>query len=133
MNLNEEQKNQLRAVAEKYKIRLFVLFGSTATGKTHKTSDADIAYLSARALTIREEAEIIIALSPILKNNRIDLVNLHRAPPLLLYAITKDGKTLYATDPLEFYGLCAYAFKRYIEAKPLFRLKNERLKLALNI
>ena len=133
ISLNQEQKNQLQIIAKKYDIKLFVLFGSQATGKTHKTSDADVAYSSERFLTLREEAEIMIGLAPILKNNRIDLVNIRTASPLLLFAITKNGEALYEAKSLEFSSLCAYAFKRYVEAQPLFQFKYEKLKLALGI
>jgi len=105
-----------------------VLFGSSVTGKTHKESDVDIAYLSTKNLGIREEAQMMLDLNPILKSQRIDLVNIHLAPPLLLYAISDNGQVLYQTNPLNFYELRAYAFKRYVEAKPLFELKERRLK-----
>ena len=111
---------------------MLLQFGSSVTGKPHKESDADIAYLSRRNLTIREEAEIIIRLMPVLKNKNIDLVNIHMASPLLLYALARDGRVIYESSPFEFYNLRAYAFKRYVEAKPLFELKAERMKINVN-
>ena len=120
-------------MAKKYGLKLFVLFGSSITGKTHKESDIDVAYLGTQNLTIREEAKIMISLAPILKNKNVDLINIHMAPPLLLYAIAKNGKVLYASNPLEFYRLRAYAFKRYIENKPLFELKQKKLLIELNL
>jgi len=133
MEITPEEKIKLEKLAAKYELELLVLFGSAVTGKTHKESDADVAYLSKKPLTLREESEMSVALQPILKNRTIDLVNIRMAPPLLLYAITDHGKILYQSDPLVFYELRAYAFKRYIEAEPLFELKKQRLKALLNI
>jgi len=131
--LDQQQNSELEQLAKKYGITLLLLFGSTVKGQTHKESDADVAYLSKKPLTLREESEMSVALQPILKNRTIDLVNIRMAPPLLLYAITDHGKILYQSDPLVFYELRAYAFKRYIEAEPLFELKKQRLKALLNI
>jgi len=133
MEITPEEKIKLEKLAAKYELELLVLFGSAVTGKTHKESDADVAYLSKKPLTLREESEMSVALQPILKNRTIDLVNIRMAPPLLLYAITDHGKVLYQSDPLVFYELRAYAFKRYIEAEPLSELKKQRLKALLNI
>src|SRR3989344_1573529 len=128
IKLTEKETKELGAVAEKHGLKLLVLFGSSATGKTHKESDIDVAYLAKKDLELSEEARLIIELMPILKSQSVDLVNIHLAPPLLLYAISDHGQVLYQADPLNFYELRAYAFKRYVEAKPLFELKERRLK-----
>lgn len=128
IELSQKQKDGLKKIAEKYELKLLVLFGSSATGKTHKESDVDVAYLAEKNLELGDEARLIIELVPALKSKLVDLVNIHLAPPLLLYAITDHGQVLYQTNPLSFYELRAYAFKRYVEAKPLFELKEQRLK-----
>ena len=133
IKLGEKENKKLKEFAGEYGIELLLLFGSQVDGKTHKESDADVAYMSKKPLTIREESELMVKLQPVLKNNKVDLVNIHTAPPLLLYAITNRGSVLYQSDPLAFYQLRAYAFKRYVEAEPLFELKEQRLKALLNI
>ncbi|HEY4495676.1 MAG TPA: nucleotidyltransferase domain-containing protein [Candidatus Paceibacterota bacterium] len=132
IKLSGKEKIELQKVAEKYHLRLLLVFGSAVTGRTHKESDLDVAYLSARALTIREEAELIVAIGPILKNNCVDLANISLAPPLLLYALAQNSEILYELNPFEFYNLRAYAFKRYIEAAPIFQLQAERAKIKMN-
>lgn len=119
--------DKIKGLAEKYELKLLLQFGSSVTGKMHKESDVDVAYLSSRELSLREEASFVIELMPILKNKFIDIVNIHKAPPLLLYAISRQGKILYQATPTKFHEFRAYAFKRYIEAKPLFELMEERL------
>src|SRR3989338_1817513 len=125
--LDQQQNSELKKLTAKYALELLVFFGSSVTSNTHKESDADVAYLSKKPLKLMEEAELAVKLQPILKNRTIDLVNIHMAPPLLLYAISNYGQVLYQSHPLKFYELRAYAFKRYVEAMPLFKLQEERI------
>lgn len=119
--LTLHQKKTIESIARKYDIDLFVLFGSRAIGRAHAQSDTDIAYRSRLPLPLDREARLILDLSAVFGTEDIDLVNLSAAPPLLYYAIFKDGTPLYEREPLTFASYAAYAFKRYIEAKPLFR------------
>lgn len=124
--LNKDKK-LLKKIAQKYFLELLLLFGSQASKIIHKESDFDVAYLNERDLTLEEEAELIIRLSPIFKSENIDLVNLKKAPPLLFYAIFENCEILYEKEPLIFANLRAYAFKKYIETKPLYKIKFQRL------
>lgn len=122
------EKKLIEKIAERYSLDLLLLFGSRATGKIYKGSDFDVAYLSKKELGLQKEAELIIELAPIFGSENIDLVNLKKAASLLFYAITKNCKVVYAKDPLIFPTLRAYAFKKYIETKPLYEEKFKRLK-----
>jgi len=117
------EEKSVKKIAQRYKLELILLFGSRISGKAYKGSDFDIAYLSKKDLTLDEEAKLIIELSPIFKSENIDLVNLKKAPPLLFYAITKDCQVFYEKGSLIFPMLRAYAFKKYIETKPLYIAK----------
>ncbi len=110
---------------------MILLFGSRITGQIYKGSDFDVAYLSKKGLNLEDEAKLIIDLSLIFKSENIDLVNLKKASPLLFYAIFKNCQVVYESDPLIFHSLRAYAFKKYIETKPLYYDKFERLKKKL--
>lgn len=121
-------------IVKKYSLKLLLLFGSQATGKTHKESDFDVAYLSEQELTIEEEGRFILDLMPELKiadERLINLVNIKRASPLLFHSMTSNCKVLFAEDNLIFPTLRAYALKKYMETTPLFRLKELRLRRAL--
>lgn len=122
-----KEKKLLQKIAQKYLLELILLFGSRAFKKNHKESDFDIAYLAKKDLNLNEEAKLIIELSPIFKSENIDLVNLKKAPPLLFYAITKECQVLFESKPLIFASLRAYAFKKYIETKPLYEEKFKRI------
>jgi len=121
-------------IANKYELKLLLLFGSQITGKTHKESDFDIAYLGKKILTIEDEGRLILDLMPALNvtdERLINLVNIKKASPLLFYAMTSKCKVLFAEDSLIFPTLRAYAFKKYIETGSLFKLKEMRLRKAL--
>lgn len=126
-----DNKKIIEKIARKYSLDLLLLFGSRTSGKTYRGSDFDVAYLSERILTLKEESELIFALTPIFKSENIDLVNLKTAPPLLFYAVFKNCRALYEKKPLIFAGLRAYAFKKYIETKSLYAEKFKRLEKAL--
>lgn len=121
-----ENKKLIEEIAKKYSLDLLLLFGSRASGKTYKGSDFDLAYLSKANLTLEEEAELILALILLFKSEDIDLINLKKASPLLFYAIFKNCRLLYEKRPLIFASLRAYAFKKYIETKPLYEDKFKR-------
>jgi predicted nucleotidyltransferase len=119
----------LQNTAEKYNLNLLLLFGSRVDEKKFLTeeSDFDIAYLSAKDLDLEEEAKLICDLMPIFRSENIDLVNLKKASPFLFYSIFQNCQVLYADNPLLFYYLRSYAFKKYIETKPLYQKKSERI------
>lgn len=127
------KKELLGKIAQKYFLELVLLFGSRLKDKKylHQESDFDVAYLSKNDLDLMEEAQLIVDLTPIFKSENIDLVNLKKAPPLLFYAITKNCRVVYEKKSLTFAFLRAYAFKKYVETKPLYEAKFEKLKEAI--
>ena len=74
-------KSLAAAIAEENGLSLVLLFGSQATGKTHKESDIDVAYLSDKPLDLMAEARLIEDLRPIFRSNAVDIVDLKKAPP----------------------------------------------------
>lgn len=122
-------KKTIEEIAKKYSLELLLLFGSRISGKLQKESDFDIAYLSKKELDLMGEAKLICDLMPLFQSEKIDLVNLKKASPLLLFAITQENcRILYQRNPIIFPALRAYAFKKYIETKPLYEEKFRRLK-----
>ena len=126
--MKTDSHKTIQKIAKKYALGLLLLFGSRAAGTTHDKSDFDIAYLSRKNLTLQMEANLINDLTPVFKSESIDLVNLKMANPLLFYAIFQNSQILYAKDNLIFPRQRAYAFKQYVETKPLYEMKFKRLK-----
>lgn len=130
IKITEKKIKYIKKIAQKYSLELLLLFGSQVTGKTHKESDFDFGYLSLRRLNLDQEGRLINNLLFLVENydeRAINLVNVRKATPLLLYAMTSRAQLLYERKPETFAALRACAFKKYVETKPLYKLKAERL------
>lgn len=121
-------KNLVEEAAQKYSLELILLFGSRASGRSHRESDFDVAYLGQNDLSLQKEAELIIDLSHVFKNENIDLVNLKKAPPLLAYAVFQNARVIYEKRPLLYASQRVYAFKKYVESKPLYQERFAKLR-----
>ena len=126
MLLNEKQKQKIKEIAEKYQLRLILLFGSQATGEIHNESDFDIAYLPAKNLEFEQENYLNYEFTNFFQNDRVDTVDMRKAPPLLFYAIFRRCLILFKENDLVFPTYRAYAFKKYIEAKPFLEKSFEK-------
>jgi predicted nucleotidyltransferase len=78
-------------------LRLAVLFGSTAAGRARVSSDVDIGVLyDGDPEALRQEAVRLLG------TDRIDLVDLRRASPLLAMAVAKTGRVLHEGETAAF-------------------------------
>ena len=101
----ETLKRKLASFSEKREEIMFAyLFGSFVRGQTTPLSDMDIA-VSVNQEKIRGahypygyEAHLTSCLMSALESNRIDLVLLNEAPPLLRYQIFMQGVLVYSRD-----------------------------------
>lgn len=133
IEITEKENKLLKEIAQNYSIELFLLFGSRVSNRVHRESDYDVAYFGKKNLDLIEEARLIVDLAPVFKSENIDLVNLKKAKPLLFYAIFRQSQVLYAKDNLLFPTLRVYAFKKYIETKPLYEEKFRRIQNKLKV
>lgn len=109
---------------------MLILFGSQAKNNTHQESDVDLLFVREKALKSNEETEIYNELYQVFKN-KIDLINLKNASPLLLGEIAKNGKLLYGKTA-EFKKLKINALLQYLDFEPYFKLQEKILKKHLN-
>lgn len=123
-----EIKPKIEKLAEKYGLSLVLLFGSRAAGKTHAQSDFDVAYLSKKPMDLMDEARLICDLMPVFRSDKVDLVNLKKAPPLLRKLIFDRHQVLFCADKAQYFAYQMYALRGYIEARPLFELRSLSLK-----
>lgn len=73
-------------------VRLAVLFGSAARGRTTRGSDFDVGVLlEPEAATTLWEIEGTLGEA---MRRPVDLIDLRRAPPLLRFEIARDGRVL---------------------------------------
>src|SRR3989338_11442758 len=131
MKFTKSQQEQLAKFAKKNSLRHIILFGSQAKkGKAviRTDSDFDIAVLTMPEKNISNFDNYSSVLSGLVKilgipDHQIDLTNLNEANILLRYEVTSKGKLLYG-DADEYENYKGFAFRDYIDAKPLFDLEN---------
>jgi predicted nucleotidyltransferase len=116
---------KIKQFAEKHGLNLVVLFGSRARGEERKGSDTDIAVFAGKKKDVREISEMQIEFSETFHIKDIELVDISGKAPLFLKQVSDDGKVLYERKPGIFDEFQIYAFKRYVEAKPLFALRKQ--------
>src|SRR5262245_49977828 len=89
-------------IAARHEVLEAYLFGSAATGSDRAHSDIDIAvYLSESrpaASPFGYVADLTTALMRHLRNNRIAVVILNEAPPLLYHRVLRDGVRILSRD-----------------------------------
>jgi uncharacterized protein len=119
--LVEKLRERLTPIAE---VRLAVLFGSAATGKTGPGSDVDVGLLLdpySPALRGQVEAELYRA-----ARKPVDTVLLDDAPPLLRFEITR-GVLLLEREPGHWTRFKARAWVDWWDWAPLARQYNRQV------
>ncbi len=89
-------KKDLVALAQKYHLRVLILFGSHAHGIVHRESDLDLAFFSYKSI---DEEKLLMDLMKLFHRADIDLINLyHTHNHILRYQVLSTGKTLYEAE-----------------------------------
>jgi predicted nucleotidyltransferase len=111
-------------------IRFVVLFGSSADGTNGPESDVDIAVMPALG---RRPGHVCMYgdLVPIFLDERLDIVNLRNAPPLLAWHVACEGKLLYAADRWEWLRFCTHAVKEWDDVRRFQRYGSEYVDRAI--
>lgn len=97
-------------------LALVVLFGSAARGRVRPDSDVDVAVLTDSAADLESA---FLALAPVFMTERLDLVDLRRAGPLLAFQVARSGLLLYERSPGAFRQFQSLASRRYADTKRL--------------
>ena len=124
-------KPQIKDLAEKYGLSLLMLFGSQVTGKTHKESDFDIAYLADKKLSFEDGGRIIIEIAKIIgvRDERlVNLCNIKESGALLLKEIFDRHQVLFCADRNVYDSYKIFSVKNFIESRPLFDLRDFLIK-----
>jgi len=107
-----EFQNALKAIAQKYDLRLVILFGSAARRGIEQANDIDLAvsgspelYSTERFFRLSDELEALFEPS----RKEIDLVPIKTEDPVLLSQIAEDGQLLYEAFPDAFSRLKLFA------------------------
>ena len=109
------------------KKKLVILFGSQAKGKTGRMSDFDVAVLADRPLGLEEKGKMAekFALKFDAAEDKVDVVDLWNASPLLQHEVATHGKLLEGNE-YDFLRFRVLAWKRYLDTAK-FRRAREKL------
>ncbi len=112
----EEIRNKLLPLFRDTRLRLVLLFGSSVSGKIHKRSDIDLAFLFDKPADILALTNRVIRL---LHTDNVDVVDLRCTSPLLKFSAVKSGRLLYERAPGMFNEFYSLAFRMYVDTKKL--------------
>lgn len=112
----EEIRNRLTAIFDDEGLQFIIVFGSAASGKVHSHSDIDLAFQYNRPVDV---VSLTNKVTTLLHTDKVDVVDLRRATPLLMYSVAKTGKLLYEKAPNSFVEFCSLAFRRYVDTGKL--------------
>jgi len=106
-------------LCKKYSINLLYVFGSHAHGAAGRFSDLDVAFYARRSLSGNETDEFYAALQKLFEEEAIDLVNLAKAPPVIVHRALKSGVCLFASGIKERIEFETSSEARYFDTEPL--------------
>ncbi len=97
-------------------LQLLVLFGSRVAGRATARSDVDLAIQCAGPTDLDRWH---VTLAPLMGTDRVDLVDLRRAGPLLGFEVARTGQPLFERRPGTFRAFQALAARRYADTAKL--------------
>ncbi len=116
---------RLAAIAAKHGVILLLQFGSTVSGKTHPSSDIDLAVLLAEMpVSFAAHADLIGDLQALVPDREVDVAIVNHADPLFLHRITTTCRVLHGSTAA-FAKLRLYAFKRYQDHRRFLAMESD--------
>ena len=112
--------------------KLVILFGSQARGTSGRSSDTDIAVLADHPLLPEEKSELGEHLAKKLNvsEEKLDVVDLWDAPPLLAHHVGETGRLLEGTQ-FDFNRFRIRAWKHYLDTAKFRRAREQSLRNCL--
>ena len=135
MRLSKEKMNHLQNYFKNDKdIILVYLFGSYGTERETSLSDIDFAVLfnKKREIDLRREMEIMAQISLLLNIEKVDLVNLNKAPVCLQHEIISSGDLIFERDELQTANfvkqVLTFYYDERIRAEKFYKIYNKVIK-----
>ncbi|MDP3640381.1 MAG: nucleotidyltransferase domain-containing protein [Nanoarchaeota archaeon] len=113
----------IKNICKRYRLELFYVFGSYATGKPGPLSDVDVAYFPSKDIDV---IQLLIDLQKIFAEEAMDLIDLRKAPPALVHRVLK-GRCLYAKNLRTKIQFETHAECTYYDTAPLRRLYFQKM------
>lgn len=118
----DDVKTRLAPLSARPEVRLIVLFGSVARGQSTAGSDVDLGVIAeggAQAL--------LPEVMRLLGTDRVDVVDLRRATPLLAMSVARHGMALHEDRRGAFASFVSLALRRFEDTRKLRRLREQAL------
>lgn len=109
-------------------LQLLVLFGSAVKGRAGAKSDLDLAVLCDGPADLDT---LFLALAPRLRTDRLDLVDLRRASPILAFEVARSGRLLVERSPGLFRQFQSLASRRYADTRKLREAQRRAIQVFL--
>jgi hypothetical protein len=109
-------------------LQLLILFGSAVKGRTVAESDVD---LGVRCDGPVDLDKLFLAIAPRVGTDRLDLIDLRRAGPLLAFQVARTGCLLFERRPGAFREFQSLASRRYCDTEKLRRAQRRAIQLFL--
>ena len=97
-------------------VQLIVVFGSVAQGRTTSRSDVDVAVLCDGPADLDA---LFLALAPVFGTDRLDIVDLRRAGPVLSFQVARSGTLIVERTPAAFHEFQSLASRRFADTRKL--------------
>ena len=121
-------KPGLEKLAVKYELDLLVLLGSYGTKHfLPGRSDIDIAFLSRKQLQPDQYLRLMADLGALFRHDRLDLIDLRKASPLLKFEIADKGRLLFHSEEGYFERYRLYCLRYYYDTAKFRAIKAENL------
>jgi predicted nucleotidyltransferase len=111
-----EIKQRLTPLFHEPGLQIVLLFGSRVSGRVHSGSDIDLGILFDSPVDLVRMTSRVTGL---LHTERVDLVDLRRASPLLTFSAARQSDLLYERSAGLFNQFFSLSFRRYIDTKKL--------------
>lgn len=123
LHVDQDQlKEKLAPLHTHADIQLIILFGSAVKGARHRQSDLDLAILGKEPLDIVDLTNRVMVL---LGTDRVDVVDLRRASPLLAMEVVRGGRLIYEQYAGQYVAFCSLAHRRYVDTAKLRAAQRE--------
>jgi predicted nucleotidyltransferase len=117
INLSLTQiKQRLAPLFQEPGLQIVLLFGSRVSGRIHSGSDIDLGVLFDSPVDLVRMTNRVTGL---LRTDRVDMVDLRRASPLLAFSAARQSHLLYERSAGLFNQFYSLSFRRYIDTKKL--------------
>lgn len=123
MEITKRQQGQINKIAKKYGLKLVVIFGSQASGKTHNQSDLDIGVLGQKKLELKKIFQLGVEFQKIFRELKVDVRSLHVANPVFLRQVMDNSQLIYGNHT-DYHRFQSFAYKNYMDSKKFFELRD---------